>query len=92
MDLEIGRLDLRYAGLCARQKRLEADVLLRMSEAGQQTPVVVVVEAGQWVVIDGFKQVRGVGTPGRTGGNEPASVREGGRSGRGDGHLDQRGT
>lgn len=57
MEIEIGQLDLRYAGVRARQKQREGQVQGSVSVEGQQVPIVVVREAGRYVVVDGFKRV-----------------------------------
>jgi len=57
MEIEIGQLDLRYAGVRARQKRREGQVQGSVAQAGQQVPIVVVREDGRYVVVDGFKRV-----------------------------------
>lgn len=57
MEIEIGQLDLRYAGVRARQKRREGQVQGSLEAAGQQVPIVVVREGERYVVVDGFKRV-----------------------------------
>lgn len=59
VDIELHQLDLRYAGLRRRDGRRERALLSSMSEAGQQTPVIVVKgEADRYVLVDGYKRVR----------------------------------
>ncbi len=59
MELDLHQLDLRYASLRRRDKRRERALLASLSEAGQQAPVVVVLgEAGKFVLVDGYKRVR----------------------------------
>lgn len=60
MDLELHQLDRRYEGLRARSARRERRLLSSLSEVGQQTPIVVVRDDTQWVVVDGYKRVRAV--------------------------------
>ena len=57
IEIEIARLDLRYAGVRGRQKRREGQVQGEVAAAGQQVPIVVVREEGRHVVVDGFKRV-----------------------------------
>lgn len=58
MDIELHQLDLRYEGLRRRDSRRERGLLASVSAIGQQTPVVVVVDAGMHVLVDGYKRVR----------------------------------
>jgi hypothetical protein len=58
IDVEVLKLDLRYEGVRARQKRREGQVQGAVEAAGQQVPIVVVLENGRDVVIDGFKRAR----------------------------------
>lgn len=59
MELEFHQLDLRYEGLRRRAPEREKRLLASLAEHGQQTPIVVVGgEAGQRIVVDGYKRVR----------------------------------
>lgn len=58
MDLEISQLDLRYEELRTRHPARERRLLASLAELGQKTPIVVVVDAGRHVVVDGYKRVR----------------------------------
>jgi len=58
MDLELEHLDLRYEGLRTRSAERERRLVAAISDVGQQTPIVVVVDGARWVVVDGYKRVR----------------------------------
>mgnify|MGYP001609999375 CR=1 FL=1 len=59
MDLDLHQLELRYEALRKRSPRRERQLLASLSETGQQLPIVVVgVDDGRFVVIDGYKRVR----------------------------------
>jgi ParB/RepB/Spo0J family partition protein len=59
MELELHEVELRYAALRRRDAKRERAVLASLTDAGQQSPVVVVRElAGAWVLVDGYKRVR----------------------------------
>ena len=58
MELEWHQLELRYEGLRKRHPAQERQLLASLAELGQQCPIVVVGEATQFVVIDGYKRVR----------------------------------
>lgn len=59
MELELSQLDLRYATLRRRSPEREKHILSSLAQFGQQTPVVVVVvDGGLQVVVDGYKRVR----------------------------------
>ena len=58
MEVELHQLLLRYERLRKRQPRAERGLLTSLAEIGQQVPVVVVGEAGHFVLIDGYKRVR----------------------------------
>jgi ParB/RepB/Spo0J family partition protein len=58
MELEWHQLELRYEGLRRRHPAQERQLLASLAEIGQQAPVVVVSEATQFVLIDGYKRVR----------------------------------
>lgn len=60
MDLELHQLDRRYEALRTRSARRERRLLGSIAELGQQTPIVVVRDGAQWVVVDGYKRVRAV--------------------------------
>jgi ParB family transcriptional regulator, chromosome partitioning protein len=65
MELEWHQLLLRYEGLRKRHLRQERQLLASLAEIGQQTPIVVVSETPQFVVIDGCKRVRALKRLGR---------------------------
>ena len=59
MELELHQVELRYAALRRRDVKRERVLLASLTDAGQQSPVVVVREsAGGWVLIDGYKRMR----------------------------------
>lgn len=59
MELELHQVELRYAALRRRDVKRERALLASLTDAGQQSPVVVVQEAtGAWVLIDGYKRMR----------------------------------
>jgi ParB family chromosome partitioning protein len=60
MDLEFHQLDLRYEGLRRREPERERRLIGSLSEHGQQVPIVVVVADERFVVVDGYKRVRGL--------------------------------
>lgn len=62
MDLEFHQLDLRHEGLRVRRPEKERRLLGSLSEVGQQVPIVVVAaaEPGRYLVIDGYKRLRGL--------------------------------
>lgn len=62
MDLEIHQLELRYEGLRTRHPVRERRLVASLAEVGQQVPIVVVAhgDAGRYVVVDGYKRVRGL--------------------------------
>jgi len=61
MELELGRLDLRYEALRTRSASRERRLLASLVQAGQQTPIVVVRDGERDVVVDGYKRVRALG-------------------------------
>jgi ParB/RepB/Spo0J family partition protein len=60
MELEFHQLDLRYECLRRRDPDREKRLIGSLSERGQQVPIVVVSTGGRFVVVDGFKRVRGL--------------------------------
>ena len=59
IELEHHQLDLRHERLRRRSAARERRVLASLAELGQQMPIVVVsIEQGRHVVIDGYKRVR----------------------------------
>ena len=58
MELELGRLDLRYEQLRTRSAARERRLLASLASMGQQTPIVVVRDGERDVVVDGYKRVR----------------------------------
>lgn len=65
MELELGQLELRYERLRTRSVSRERRLLAAIAEVGQQTPIIVVLDGGRWVVVDGYKRVRAVRRLGR---------------------------
>jgi ParB/RepB/Spo0J family partition protein len=58
MELELHQLDLRYERLRVRQPARERRLLASLADGGQQMPIVVVMGAPAYVVVDGHKRVR----------------------------------
>jgi len=58
MELEFHQLDLRYERLRVRHPARERRLLASLADAGQQTPIVVVITAATHVVVDGHQRVR----------------------------------
>jgi ParB family chromosome partitioning protein len=62
VELELHQLALRYEALRKRHPAQERSLLGSLAELGQQSPIVVVSEAGgavdHFVLIDGYKRVR----------------------------------
>lgn len=58
MELEIGRLELRYEALRTRSAMRERRLLASLVASGQQSPIVVVRDSDRDVVVDGYKRVR----------------------------------
>jgi ParB family transcriptional regulator, chromosome partitioning protein len=65
MELEWHQLRLRYEGLRKRHPGQERQLLASLAEIGQQSPIVVVSEAPEFVLIDGYKRVRALKRLGR---------------------------
>lgn len=68
MNLEFHQLDRRYERLRRACRKRDAQVLASLDRDGQQLPVVVVVaggDAGRYILVDGFKRVRGLVKLGR---------------------------
>jgi ParB family transcriptional regulator, chromosome partitioning protein len=65
VEVELHQLRLRYAHLRRRQPLQERALLSSLAEIGQQLPVVVVTQAEQFVLIDGYKRVRALKRLGR---------------------------
>jgi ParB family transcriptional regulator, chromosome partitioning protein len=65
MELEWHQLRLRYEGLRRRHPGQERQLLASLAEIGQQSPIVVVSETAEFVVIDGYKRVRALRRLGR---------------------------
>jgi ParB family chromosome partitioning protein len=55
-------IELRYEALRARNPRRETSLLASLALLGQISPVVVVPEGERFVLIDGYKRVRALGT------------------------------
>jgi len=58
MDLELHQLDRRYEELRTRSASREKRLLGSLGAIGQQAPIVVVLDAERYVVVDGYKRVR----------------------------------
>jgi ParB-like chromosome segregation protein Spo0J len=58
MELELHQLELRYERLRKRAPVAERALVGSLAEHGQKLPIVVVGEAGRYVVIDGYKRLR----------------------------------
>jgi ParB family transcriptional regulator, chromosome partitioning protein len=68
MQLEFHQLDRRWEHLRVRHAARQRRLLASLAEAGQQTPIVVVVTEGQadrYVVIDGYKRIAAMEQLGR---------------------------
>jgi len=65
MELEWHQLQLRYEGLRKRHPGQERQLLASLAEIGQHSPIVVVRETPEFVVIDGYKRVRALQRLGR---------------------------
>jgi ParB family transcriptional regulator, chromosome partitioning protein len=65
MELEWHQLQLRYEGLRRRHPGQERQLLASLAEIGQHSPIVVVSETTEFVVIDGYKRVRALQRLGR---------------------------
>src|SRR5690606_21864727 len=62
MDLELHQLDRRYEALRTTSRERDSRVLASLARDGQQLPVVVVAaaETNRYVLVDGYKRVRGL--------------------------------
>jgi len=62
MDLELHQLDRRYETLRTTSQERDSRVLASLDRDGQQLPVVVIVggDAGRYILVDGYKRVRGL--------------------------------
>jgi len=62
MELEFHQLDRRYEALRTTSRERDSRVLASLARDGQQLPVVVVAggDAGRYVLVDGYKRVRGL--------------------------------
>jgi ParB family chromosome partitioning protein len=67
MQLEFHQLDRRWEHLRVRHPARQRRLLASLAEAGQQTPIVVVVAEGpdRYVVIDGYKRIAALEQLGR---------------------------
>jgi ParB/RepB/Spo0J family partition protein len=68
MELELHRIELTYKRLRRRDARRAAQLVASICEQGQQSPVVVVEQAGQpgrYVLIDGYQRVAALEKLGR---------------------------
>ena len=62
MEIELHQIELRYEALRVRNPRRETSLLASLALHGQTSPVVVVPEGERFVLIDGYKRVRALGT------------------------------
>ncbi len=62
MDIELHQLDRRYEALRTTSRERDSRVLASLARDGQQLPVVVIVgdDAGRYILVDGYKRVRGL--------------------------------
>lgn len=58
MDLEFHQLELRHADLRIQDRGRYGRMMASLAAQGQQVPVVVVEEAGRYVLIDGYMRVQ----------------------------------
>jgi ParB-like chromosome segregation protein Spo0J len=65
VDLELHRLDLRYADLRTRDRDREARLAAEIARDDQRSPVLVVESGSQLVLIDGFARVNALRKLGR---------------------------
>ena len=68
MQLEFHQLDQRWEHLRVRQPHLQRRLLASLADAGQQTPIIVVVSAddgARYLVIDGHKRIAALRQLGR---------------------------
>jgi len=67
MDLEIHQLDRRYEALRTTSRERDSRILASLARDGQQLPVVVIAgaDANRYVLVDGYKRVRGLHKLGR---------------------------
>lgn len=65
MQLEFHQLDRRLENLRVRHPARQRRLVASLAEAGQQTPIVVIEQAGRYLVIDGHKRVAALQQLGR---------------------------
>jgi ParB family chromosome partitioning protein len=67
LELELRFLETPYEGLRIRDRKLERALLISLEETGQQFPITVIPSGrpGFYVVIDGYRRVRGLRKLGR---------------------------
>lgn len=67
MELEFHQLDRRYEQLRTSCRKRDSRVLASLDRVGQQLPVVVVAggDEGRYILVDGYKRVRGLRKLGR---------------------------
>jgi ParB/RepB/Spo0J family partition protein len=58
VEVELHQLVRRYEHLRKRHPQQERSLLTSLAEVGQQLPVVVIADAGGFVLIDGYKRLR----------------------------------
>jgi ParB family chromosome partitioning protein len=64
-QLEFHQLDRRLAGLRVRHPARHRRLLASLAETGQQTPIIVIENAGRYLVIDGHKRITALEQLGR---------------------------
>lgn len=65
MQLEFHQLDRRLESLRVRHPARQRRLIASLAEAGQQTPIIVIEQAGRYVVIDGHKRIAALQQLGR---------------------------
>jgi ParB/RepB/Spo0J family partition protein len=64
-QLEFHQLDRRLEGLRVRHPGRQRHLLASLAESGQQTPIIVIENAGRYLVIDGHKRIAALQQLGR---------------------------
>ena len=64
-QLEFHQLDRRLEGLRVRYPQRQRRLLASLAETGQQTPIIVIENAGRYLVIDGHKRIAALEQLGR---------------------------
>ena len=65
-QLEFHQLDRRLATLRVRHPARQRRLLASLAETGQQTPIIVIENAGRYLVIDGHKRIAALSSWGAT--------------------------